>query len=171
MNGILANLAPQIAAWWTPIELVAYLSGFILLASGLVHLAYAHRGREGISGALYRIIAGLLLLNLPEFLNVLTVSVFNQQSPTSALEYAPAASGTTGGITRFVVVAVEIIGLIGVIRGLALLAGAAAEPRNVGRALTHIIAGLAAVNITALLAAIGQSAGSSVNSIINRFLT
>lgn len=170
INGILANLTPLIAQWWTPIEMIAYLAGFILIASGLVRLAYAHRGREGVYGGLLRIIAGILLLNLPEFLNVLTVSVFSQPSPTSALEYAP-PNGATNGIMRFIVVAVEIIGLVGVLRGLVLLAGAGSEPRNVGRAITHIVAGIAAVNITQLLSVIGQSAGSSVNSIIHRFIT
>ncbi|MHB8408953.1 MAG: hypothetical protein ACYDHY_12820 [Acidiferrobacterales bacterium] len=171
IDDALAALTPEIASWWTTIELIAYLMGFWLVISGLVRFTYAHRSREGIAGAALRWFAGILLLNLPSLLNMLTLSVFNQQAPTSALQYAPSGGSALSVETRFVVVAATIIGLVGVIRGLVLLAGAAAEPRNTGRAMTHIIGGILAVNVTAVLSMIGQSAGSTVNSVIQRFIS
>ncbi len=170
-DSILSTLTSVLAnSWWGPIHLVGYLIGFFLVISGLVRLANMHRGRDGLATAILRIVSGILLLNLMSFLNMLSQSTFGENAPTSALEYAPSSSGSTGIEMQFVFVCIEIIGLIGIIRGLVLMAGAASEPRNTGRAFTHIIGGILALNMTSLLAVIGVTLGSSVNSAIQRFI-
>ncbi|WP_305910431.1 hypothetical protein Q9L42_021225 (plasmid) [Methylomarinum sp. Ch1-1] len=170
---ILENLIPQLQAWWDPITYIGYFTGLVMVVSGVISAIpknqSMHRGGEyGKSFAL--VISGSLLLSLIPFMDVLSQTIFLEDS-VHGLSYTPPSSDTPEGV--YITVGMLIImltGLVGVIRGLNLLGKSGGDSRLFAPAVTHLIGGIAAVNFTKLLGVIGVSLGGDIENILSKIV-
>jgi uncharacterized membrane protein len=165
-SDILANLIPHLESWWTVLTVIVSLIGLALLVIGLLGLSKVQA--EGKKKAFLTLLAGVLLLNSPEFMDVLAQSLFSHDS-AEVLSYRP-PTGAAAGLIRLAVLVVGLVGLIGVARGIYLLKLAPGEGGGVPRALVHIIGGILCVNLVEFLRLLAASLGGEVESIVSAIL-
>jgi hypothetical protein len=163
----LANLASHLEAWWTPIISLAALIGLWLTATGLIALSSKSQGGRG--RALAALASGALLVNLPELMDALSQTLLSNDS-LSPLSYAAPKSHSASSLVKAAVLAIGLVGLIGVARGAYLLRLAPAEGGGLPRALVHMAGGVVCVNLPEFLrilaAALGGDAQALVASIV-----
>jgi hypothetical protein len=157
------NLIPHLEAWWPVLVVIIALIGLVMTVSGLAKLT--RRSQSGRRKAFMILLAGVLLLNAPEFLDVLTRTIFAQDA-VGALSYRPPAN-VASGIIRLVVLVVAITGLIGVARGIHILSRSTEGGGGLSRALVHIVGGILCVNLPTFLRILAASLGGEVGSIVS----
>jgi hypothetical protein len=163
MDGdLLANLAPHLEAWWGVITALGALAGLCLAISGLAGLA--GRGGRGRARALTTLLSGVLLLNLPEVLDVLSRTLVGTDAADVLSYRPPAAEG--GSLVRVAVLALGLTGLVGVARGLYLLGLGPAEGGGLPRALVHLAGGILCVNFVEFVKILASSLGGEVQALV-----
>ena len=160
---ILSSLAPHLAAWWTPITLIAAAAGLWLSISGLMALASERPGSKG--RALAALVSGVLLLNLPDLMDALRQTLLSADS-ASPLSYAAPMGHPAGSLVRVVVLAIGLVGLVGVARGVYLLRLSPSEGGGVPRALVHLAGGILCVNLTEFLRLLAASLGGDAQALV-----
>ncbi|MDR1080035.1 MAG: hypothetical protein LBQ79_03505 [Deltaproteobacteria bacterium] len=161
---ILANLTPHLQEWWGAVTALLCLAGFAITVAGVAALARGG-GRAGRWGAVvFAVAAGVLLVNLPGFLDSLAMSLFGHGS-VQGLTYSPPEHPARDYV-RFAVHLLALVGLVGVGRGILLLKDSPERPGQLGRALVHIAGGILCVNFPATLKIIGRSLGSDAMGVI-----
>lgn len=167
MENYVANVIPHIQQWWPVVLTLSYLIGLIF---GVVSLAQSvdHKHKFNRMTAVWAFVCAVLLMNLPAMMDSLAMSIFNTGSEQS-LSYSPPSSPGAVYI-QFAVVAIGIVGLIGISRGICLLRNAAGQPANLSRAIVHIIGGILAVNLVTFLRGIGATIGGDVQSYIAKII-
>ncbi|MBB4000104.1 hypothetical protein [Aureimonas pseudogalii] len=141
-----------------------FIAGTIFLIRGILVAAqhgdtpsrYAS-GAHSKNAVIAHLVIGAFLLALPSVVGASLETLFMTSTaaqPTEIFAYAPEAMQTmTNENARTIVIAllriVQIIGLIGLIRGLFLLNAAPVHPGSglVGKGITHVIGGTLAINI------------------------
>ncbi|MDR1165836.1 MAG: hypothetical protein LBO66_08220 [Deltaproteobacteria bacterium] len=162
-DNILANILPSLANWWTAIVAILTLAGFALFLSGLLKLA--NQGRGISFGSIFlTLLAGILLINLPAFLDSLALSLFGEGSVQSLSYKAP--DHPARFYIQFAVYLVALVGLVGIGRGLILLKNSPERPGLMGRALVHIFGGILCVNLVTTLKFMAQSLGGDAMDIV-----
>jgi len=129
--------------------------------------------REGVGGPLVKLIVGVFLISFPGVLRSLTQTFLGEESiehPSKVFSYAPKvvglfAEGSAQAQTLVaVLLIVQFVGLIAVFRGLLLFnahySGIGSRP-SFGAAVTHLIGGIAAVNIAMVLGLFEHLIGGS----------
>lgn len=160
---LLQNLIPHLEAWWGPITLIAAAIGLALAVSGLTGLALGNGERRWKAFA--SLLSGVLLINLPELMDVLSQTILSADS-ASPLSYAAPRNHPAGNLVRVSVLVIGLVGLIGVARGVYLLRLAPAEGGGPARALVHLIGGILCVNLVEFLKLLAASLGGEVEAII-----
>jgi hypothetical protein len=161
---VLATLTPHLQGWWGAVTALLCLAGFAITVMSVAALARGG-GRAGRWGAaVFAAAAGVLLVNLPGFLDSLAATLFGHGS-VQGLTYSPPEHPARHYV-RFAVHLLALVGLVGVGRGILLLKDAPDRPGQLGRALVHIAGGILCVNFTATLKIIGRSLGSDVLGVI-----
>jgi hypothetical protein len=161
---MLENLASHLQGWWGVVTALLWLAGLAITVCGITALA-RQGGRARSWGALgFAIGAGVLLLNLPGFLDSLAASLFGHGS-VQGLSYKP-PDHPARHYVRFAVHLLALVGLVGVGRGLLLLKDSPERPGQLGRALVHVFGGVLCVNFIETLKIIGRSLGSEVMGVI-----
>ena len=175
---VLQHLLGVLSTWWPIIFAFAYLIGLWIVIHGLLVFSHPEKfhGRShgsSLARAGFMIFAGSMLLALPSFMNTLTTSFFHANAPSTALAYAPSATGKQGVGTeiRFAVVAIHVLGLIAVINGLMHLARSSEGGGYFGSAVVRLISGGIALRIGLFISALGVSMGPSVSSFVTRFFS
>lgn len=105
------------------------------------------------------------LLYSPTLYNVGLQTIFAQSSP-SPLAYVQSDLASWSGLESIVVRVIQLIGLIAFIRGVMILATLASPqhpPGTLGKALTHIIGGILAINIVGTAIVIQNTFGFLTN--------
>ncbi|MDR2368431.1 MAG: hypothetical protein LBF58_10070 [Deltaproteobacteria bacterium] len=159
---ILANLIPHLEPWWGTLGVIVALIGLTLTVKGLAGLA--NRPRGGARMAFVTLLSGILLLNAPEFMDVLAQTLFSRDS-ADVLSYRPPAHAASG-IFRLVVLVVGLTGVIGVARGIYILRLSGGEGGGLPRALVHIAGGILCVNLVEFLRLLAASLGGEAESIV-----
>lgn len=133
------------------IQIVAVLLGVVLLVGSLFQFKRYGEMRTFMSqqmtmaGPLGMLLASACLLSLPTFLGTSLLALWGDTSP---LQYTGGTSGL-GQLMPPILIFVRIVGLISIIRGVLLLsrAGHQGQPGTLGKAFTHIIAGVMCMHI------------------------
>jgi hypothetical protein len=163
---ILSNLIPHLEAWWSVLGVIIAFIGLALLVKGLLGLASRVQG--GPKSAFVTLICGIVLINAPEFMDVLAQSLFNNDS-AQVLSYRP-PNHAASGLFRLVVLVVGLTGMIGVARGVYILRLSGGEGGGLPRALVHIAGGILCVNLVDFLRLLAASLGGEVQSIVTSIL-
>ena len=167
MENYVANVIPHLQQWWPVIIVLAYLVG---IGFAMVSLAQSisHKQRFNRSIAVWTLWAAVLLLNIPAFMDSLSMTVFNQSSE-QALSYSPPSS--PGAIyIQFAVYGIATVGVIGIIRGLCLLRDTPNQAMNFSRCIVHLFGGILAVNLVTFLRGIGGTLGGDVQTTIVKLI-
>ena len=131
-------------------ELKAYGQMRVMMASNI-----------NVTGPLVRFVVGVFMMFLPGFINISMYTLWNYGAKDVLLY----PSGTKAGwedVVEGVVALVRVIGYIAFIRGLVLMTRSARQgspPGMMGKAITHIIGGILAVNIVGTIDAIKGTFG------------
>lgn len=173
MNGeaaqLLKRFTDSLAAWWWPLELLAYLIGFVLVVLGVVGLKDRRSSQFGAGAVCGKIVVGICLFNLPGFLDSLSMSYLQTES-FNALGYVAPGSGPGQMYITATVHIVALLGMISCIRGLVLLRGVSQDPRSFGAGVTHLIGGSAAINMVPLLRVFGRTLGGYIETVVNNLI-
>lgn len=167
MHNYIANVIPHLQQWWPVIFVLAYLAGVILAIIAFAQ-SISHKHKYTRSTALWTFFAAVLLLNLPAFMDSLSMTVFNSSSE-KALSYSPPVHPLSIYI-QFAVYVIMIVGLIGIARGLTMLRDTPSKPSNFSRGMIHLFGGIIAVNLVTFLRGIGATVGGDVQSYITTIL-
>ncbi|MDR2386801.1 MAG: hypothetical protein LBE80_04345 [Deltaproteobacteria bacterium] len=163
---LLTNLIPHLESWWSVLGLIITFIGLALLVKGLIGLASRVQG--GSKGAFLTLLCGVILINCPEFMDVLAQSLFNQNS-AQVLSYRP-PNHAASGLFRLVVLVVGLTGMIGLARGVYILRLTGGEGGGLPRALVHIAGGILCVNLVDFLRILAVSLGGEVQSVVTSIL-
>ncbi|MDR3135651.1 MAG: hypothetical protein LBU69_06120 [Deltaproteobacteria bacterium] len=160
---IFANLIPHLESWWAVLVAIISLIGLCLVIKGLMGLS--GRPREKAKRAFLTLLSGIILLNSPEFMDILAQTLFSQDS-AEILSYRPPGHAGSG-IIRLVVLVVGLTGLIGIARGVYILRLTGGEGGGLPRALAHIAGGILCVNLVDFLRLLAFSLGGEIESIVS----
>jgi hypothetical protein len=172
---ILDNFGPQIAYLWTAIVLVSYVLGLGLVGAALARYLNAG-GTQQVrhSTTIWMLVAGTLMLNVPAMLNVISSSYLEQNSlqAISYGSYAAAGTKLTASFVNFFFTVAAILGLIAFIRGLWMLKNISEvqQTGEGGRAVLHILAGSAAINLPDVIKVLARTGGSDVLQFVEKFM-
>ena len=130
---------------------IAVLMGVSLTLGGLFQMKHYAEARSMMSrneggGAVAMIVCGAILLALPSFIGTGLSAIFAQTSPL-------AYEGDTSGINGLFVPIIILVRLVGVgafMKGVLMasrLGSQHAQPGTMGKAVTHIVAGILCVNV------------------------
>lgn len=161
---ILANLVPHLEVWWGVLLVIITMIGLALTVSGLLGLASARPGGGG-KKAFLTLLAGAVLLNAPELLDALSQTLLGGDS-ADLLSYRPPAHAAAGYL-RVAVLAVGLVGLVGVARGVCILRLTGGEGGGLPRALAHIVGGVLCVNLTEFLKILAATFGGDVEAVVS----
>jgi hypothetical protein len=142
---------------------MAALVGLWLTVSGLMALSSKSQGGRG--RALAALASGALLVNLPELIDALSQTLFSADS-LSPLAYSAPKGHSAGSLVKVSVLAIGLIGLIGVARGAYLLRLSPAEGGGLPRALVHMIGGVVCVNLTEFLRLLAAALGGDAQALL-----
>jgi hypothetical protein len=167
MENYIANVIPHLQQWWSVIITLAYLVGIAFTVVAAVQ-AISQKHRFNRSTAVWSFWSAVLLLNLPTFMDSLSMTVFNQSSEQS-LSYTPPSS--PGSIyIQFAVYGIMTVGVIGIARGISLMRDTPNQAMNMSRAIVHFFGGILAVNIIPFLRGIGATVGGDVQSYVSKII-
>ena len=120
------------------------------------------------------LVAGTLMLNVPAMLNVISSSYLEQNSlqAISYGSYAAAGTKLTASFVNFFFTVAAILGLIAFIRGLWMLKNISEvqQTGEGGRAVLHILAGSAAINLPDVIKVLARTGGSDVLQFVEKFM-
>lgn len=159
LSGWLYNIANQVPALMRLVVVLSYISGFGFLMAAMSRFKRCARSitmmspNEGIHGPLILLLAALLLLFFPAFINIGTASLFGTDS---IIAYQDDAAGAYNdmffGMLYPIIVIFRLIGYIAFIKGVYLLSrlsGTQTQPGTFTKSMVHMVGGILAVNIEA----------------------
>jgi len=155
IGDMLINLSQSYAGIWRLITSFSYVAGFIMFFRAIYNLKIYGELRTMMPSqasvklpVTYMIVAAALLW-LPSAVNVMMESTFGYTGPRQLLSHIAVDSIRGEQILRAVLGMVQIVGLIAFIRGWMILSQGAQQgsPQSFGKAITHMIGGIFALNI------------------------
>lgn len=169
--GALASITESLAPWYGAMYKVGLLIGAFLIIKALVNEVSDSKNKhqQGYHGGTVTMIAGVFLTNLQSLTDMVSNTLFGKDSDVQMLSYQvqSAGSGSFEIYTSFAIAIVVLVGIMGTIRGAIMLSAAKSDARQLGGALTHIIGGVFAINIKAVLAMFGETVGGNMGSFIS----
>ncbi len=164
---MLVNLSSSITPFWRLVTGASYLFGLVFVFRGIFMLKVYGEGRTMMSGqanlkgALICLLVGAVLLFSQSMYDTLLFSTFSATS-TSPLQYDTNSTLSIDAyfsLLRFI----SLIGLISFIRGWVMLTHLSnpGQQSSFGKALTHIIGGLLAINIQGTINVVQGTLGMS----------
>ena len=167
IENYVAAVIPHLQRWWPVLVTLAYIIGVVFAFVALWQSISPQR-RQNRSIAIWTAVAAVLLLNIPAFMDTLSMTIFNQGSEQT-LSYTPPSS--VGSVyIQFAVYAIAIVGIIGIVRGICLLRDTSNQTTNFSRGIVHIVGGILAVNLVTFLRGIGATLGGDVQATITKIL-
>lgn len=137
---------------WMALPIGLYISGLALIRLK----DYSEGGgRTKLSTPIMLAGIGAVLISFPVTVNIATQTIALGDSTGNALSQVPSGGGAPGVAAALagVLLFVKLVGHIAFFRGFLILKGVAegSQSASVGRALTHIFGGAAAININATI--------------------
>lgn len=149
----LSNIYPNI---WKMVTAFCYVAGFSLALRGVYHLkAYGElrtmmSTQTSLKTPIVFFIVAAVMMFIPTAFSIASSTVFGYGSP---LSYTQIDSSLDPAMLKALVGLVNIVGLISFVRGWFILVAHAQQPggqATIGKAATHIIGGLLAMNVVGL---------------------
>lgn len=162
---MLTNLSKTYPALWQMLTGACYLIGFGLAVRGVYYLkAYGEMrtmmaSNTSLKTPVIFFIVASVLIYIPTGFQIVSQTVFGYSSP---LTYSNVTSGMNPIVLNAIAGLVSLIGLLAFIRGWLMLVAHAEHPggqATLGKALTHIIGGLLAINILGVVNVIWNTFG------------
>jgi len=143
---------------WMGLPIGLYISGLALLRLK----EYSESGsRTKLSTPILLAVIGSLLISFPFTATIATQTLALGEATGTSLSQVPSGGGAPGVAAALegVLLFVKLVGHIAFFRGFLILKGVAegAQGASVGRALTHIFGGAAAININATVAILANT--------------
>jgi intracellular multiplication protein IcmC len=158
------NFSESSVALMTLAKGVAFLLGLCITGVGLFKLKQFSEagGRIGIQQPLIILFVGTCLIALPGMIDMTTETMsLGASTGTELLSEPNVGGGVPGmdGAIKGVLLFVKLVGHLAFIRGFLILkdVGEQKQGASIGRALTHILGGAAAININATIAMLGAT--------------
>jgi intracellular multiplication protein IcmC len=151
---MIENLADSMPAIIAMLSAAAYIMGFFFILMGVYGLKQYGELRTmmssstSLSGPLITLAVGGGLIFLPTTVDVGMATIFGTAS-TSPISIPTDITGDED-LLNAVVAIVKVVGIVAFIRGMIMLnnvGGQGAQPGTMGKALTHIVGGLLAINM------------------------
>ena len=147
---------------WRLTTAAAYLIGFIFMFRSVRGFkeygegSRSHGGMHGVKMPIVLFVVGCALIFTPSTVNVLMMSTFGYGSPLAYPE-----TGGKWNQYRNVFLLINLIGAISFIRGWVMIVGASHQGghSSMGKAITHIVGGLLAINIQGTIDIMRRSFG------------
>jgi len=162
---MLTNLSRAYPDIWRLLTAACYIIGFAFAMRGVYYLkAYGEMRTMMASSTSLKtpvafFIVAAVLIYIPTGFKVISQTVFGYSSP---LAYSDVTSGMNPVVLHAITGLISIIGLIAFIRGWLILVANAEHPggqATLGKALTHIIGGLLAMNVLGVVDIIWNTFG------------
>jgi len=164
---VITNIGNNITPFWHLVTAAAYLFGFAFIMRGIFLLkVYGEMrtmmsGQSNLKGAFITLFVGAVLIFSPTIYSSLLLTTFNTAS-SSPLQYA---KNTTMDYSSYIALLrfIQLIGLISFVRGWIMLTHTSnpGQQNAFGKALTHIVGGLFAINIQASIDVLKGTIGMS----------
>jgi hypothetical protein len=173
---MLERVTENLQPWWQVITLTCYFVGFGLIIAGVVMFASQKRGmmRQGLEmkTPMMAIVAGLLMMNLFAFLDVISASTLGGEA-AKALEYEKASGASTQQyvMLKFAVYVTMLVGFASLVKGIYGLYSSSHDPRGFWPSVTHILGGFFAMNIEQFMIVLGKTTGGPVETTIRNLVT
>lgn len=152
VQDMLANVESSLPGLWRLVSAASYLFGMVFILRGVYQLkVYGDMKtmmstQTNIKATLMLFLVGAVLIFSQSMFQSLMVSTFGNPQITP-LSYSTDSSGP-GVSTRVILEIVQLVGFVSFIRGWIYLTQASQGGHsNFGKAMTHIIGGLLAINI------------------------
>jgi intracellular multiplication protein IcmC len=150
---MLINLSNAYPALWQMMTALCYIIGFAFAVRGIYYLKMYGELRTMMASQtslkipIVYFIVSAVLIYIPSAFRIFNTTFFGYGSP---LAYNDVSSSLSPMAMKAIVGLVQFVGLISFIRGWLILVAHAQQPggqASLGKALTHIIGGLLAINI------------------------
>lgn len=166
-ENMLSNAMPHLQAWWGYIFPMLYLAGFFCFIVAVINFPKAQM-RQQYGRCFLGMAAGVMLLNAPRFLDVLSYTLFNNGS-VQDLSYQP--PGHPGQIyVQFAVYVVAVVGICAVARGIFMMRRADQDNHELGKALLHWAGGIICINLPEFLRILGVTLGGEVQTTVEMLI-
>lgn len=159
-----ANFSDSSIALMKLVRASAFVIGLAITGIGLFRLKQMSesQGRIGFFQPVMILLVGTCLVALPGFIDTATETMHLGSDSGTSLLSEPTAGGGIPGMSaalRGVLLFVKLVGNISFIRGFLILkdVGEGKQGAGMGRALTHIFGGAAAININATIGMLGAT--------------
>ncbi len=168
LAGMFVALSSSLPTLLLALTVAARIAGMFLLIKTLYMLPHLEQGRETPSKIIWTMIAGVGLWTFPAMTDTI-MATMGASSSNSALaenpllaKYQSASGSGFDDAIKSILMFVQFLGAIAFFRGILILK-ALGENKDgaMGRALTHIFGGAAALNITWAVAMLAKSIGAS----------
>lgn len=173
---ILKKLLDLLKAWWTPVMIISYFLGFCLVVFGLITLSRtkmnSQMNSQSIMVPILTILAGVLLLSLPSFLDVLSQTIFSMDVSNDPLStYSIDNNDVESAYINFAFAFFTMVGLISIVRGIYLMYKASTSQQiSFSSSIIFLAAGIIMINGERFLELFGISTGGVVQSAIDGLL-
>lgn len=174
VDGILVNVAQQLPSITVLVHTAALFSGIILVAWAAMIAKDAHRTNEhsgSYTRAFYIFVAGIMLINAHQALGIWSETILGSSQPEISILAYPATGNGASELSRRTLMAVlafvQFVGLLSFVRGWHILPQIGQrQEATLGKALTHVVGGVLAVNVVTFAKITAWSLGLTVISAI-----
>ncbi len=168
LTDMITNLASQMPALMRMLTAFCYVIGLFFMWSGVYGLKQygdlrtMTSSNTDIRTPLIKLAIGVAFIYFPSTISTGMETLFATSSP---LAYSSSGDQTEAQIISAVIAVMKVVGVIAVMRGLFFLskAGSQGQPGMVGKGVTHLIAGILAINIYGTWQVLENSLGFAVN--------
>lgn len=171
LGGMFVSLSRSLPALVYLVSIGSRLLGAILILKTLYMLPHMEQGRESGSKILWTAISAVGLFSFPVMFQTITDTMTGSilapgnssvaANPLTAKYATTTPGGDFGGVITSVLMFVQLIGAVAFVRGLLLLKEIGENKGGaMGRGLTHIFGGAAAMNITWAITMLANTIGA-----------
>ena len=149
---MLSNLSKAVPNLMQLVTAIAYVIGIVFCLKGVVGLKHfgesrTHHDQSGAKGPLLLLAVGAALLYLPGSVSVGVATFWDATAPYA---YKVESSSPWSGLIKDAFTIIQLVGTIAFIRGLIMLTklgGHGGGQASLGKAMTHMIAGIFCINM------------------------
>ncbi len=170
MNNLLAacaSLADAIQKWYDPIHYICAFIGFFLIGMSLFAIRRKTEDRRPVGPALTGIIIGGIMLSFMSFVDMVSMSMFNDTPKGLSTEVR---GGELEPMIRLAVLIVMAVGFFQMAKGVVMLKQNSEGAARFWPAVTHILGGAICVNIKLFMNMLGSTFGGPLEKTISNML-
>ena len=167
---MLDNLTQTLGTLDDTFYVVSAISGLSLIGISLIKLkTCSTQHNANVFPHLLTLLFGTLLFGLKTFIDAASLSLFEQEAALSHELNQIAVDSIFKPYLRFAITVTVLLGIYSAIKGLMRLRQASlGQETCFWQGLTHLLGGIACINIVTLARLIGQTTGGAVQSLISK---